>query len=128
WTKATNEELARDLAHPNLTVRLIATHELAARGAGAAEAARAALTEAKNPEQAAHALWVLERLGRLGEEDLAKATAHAAPLVRVHALRILAQRAELSRELLGLAQKALKDAHPLARRCAAEVIGRHPDS
>src|SRR5207237_139980 len=74
WTKATADELANDLAHPNLTVRMLATNELAARGGS--EVADAMAGNLLTPSgrgtgdawRRIHAMWVLERIGKLSRE------------------------------------------------------------
>jgi putative heme-binding domain-containing protein len=127
WDKASTAALVQDLGHPNLTVRLKATNQLADRGGQAGvEAVR---TVMKNPSHAyprIHGLWVLERCGAL-DESLLEAMAHDKDRgVRVHALRVLSERRQLS-DLDGrLLCDGLKDEDPFVRRAAAEALGTHP--
>jgi putative heme-binding domain-containing protein len=151
WTTAGVDELVGDLAHPNLVVRTKAANQLVARGGpevvAAVEKAEAA---PKNSEQRVHALWVLQRLGALRDEVLIDATGilveddgveggagsrlesrKRAPgfpdrLVRTHAMRILAERRNLSDRTSGLARGGLDDRDPFVNRAAAEALGRHP--
>jgi putative heme-binding domain-containing protein len=133
WTKATPTELAGDLGHPNLTVRMLATNELVARGG--VEAADAAALDFLTPKgpgtdgawSRVHALWVLERIGKLSRELLAASTADPAASVRVHAARVLANRAEWSSAEFKLARAGLTDADANVRRAAADALGLHPD-
>jgi putative heme-binding domain-containing protein len=130
WTRATPTELARDLAHPNLTVRVLATQQLMLRGNDGVNAVREALRgrrDSPTPSQWAHGLWVLERAGKLGA-TLGAAARHDDPLVRVHLQRILAERKTWSGDERKLALAALHDDSPHVRRAAVEALGRHPDA
>lgn len=132
WNKATVQELIEDLGHPNLTVRLTATHQLASRRAPATDAVRKVFQERapaqneKHSWQRAHALWVLERAKALEEADLLIACQDPSSLVKVHAQRVLAERTELSPALLQAAGERLKDADANVQRAAADALGRHP--
>jgi putative heme-binding domain-containing protein len=128
-TKAPVEELVRELGHPNLTVRMLATTELVARGGPqVVEAARRALhgSGSDNPWSRAHALWVLERLGQLPVKDLQVAAADAVAAVRVHARRVLASRPSWSAAERETAVAGLKDSDANVRRAAADATGLHP--
>jgi putative heme-binding domain-containing protein len=129
WTKASVKELAGDLAHPNLTVRMQATQQLVKRGQEAVAAVRTALDKAEGAAATrAHALWVLERLGALEEADLVKAARDRDNLVRAHVQRVLAERGKLPAALHNLSLGGLKDASPHVQRAAAEALGQHPDT
>src|SRR5262249_39759604 len=117
---------------PNLTVRMLATHELAERNDPQAMTELEKLTFSTNPPlsstQKAHAFWVLERLKALTEEDLNQALIAASKqsdsLVQVHLLRIAAEHKKHSVELSQSLFQALQDKHPLVQRCAAEALGQ----
>jgi putative heme-binding domain-containing protein len=127
WTKASVRELVKDLAHPNLTVRLIATNQLVERGGRAVvKAVRKVLRPKASPFQRMHGLWVLERCGRLDAKTLRRAAGDKVAGVRVHAMRVLVERKKLPAALRKLALAGLKDADALVRRCAAEALGTHP--
>src|SRR5262249_55678116 len=136
WTKASVDELIRDLSHPNLTVRMTATHQLveqgeASRRAGGVSplisAAQRLLTSTTPATPRAHALWVLERLGALDNAALAAALRDDNLGVRVHALRVLAERKELTDEQFQIVRdRLLSDGDGLVRRVAADVLARHP--
>lgn len=120
------EWIAR-LDHPNLTVRTFATNRLAVLG----ESAKAALVEfvdrPTSPTARAHALWALFRI----DPDRAigpvlAATRAEEVIVRVHAQRILAERAEWTDDVRAASRSALADADAFVVRAAAEGLGRHP--
>jgi putative heme-binding domain-containing protein len=130
WTKATPAELVQDLAHPNLTVRMLATNSLVTRGRAGTLAVRQALANKDRPAtpfQWAHGVWVLQRAGDLDRATLAAAAGHADRLVRVHAQRVLGERRTLPAGDRALVLGGLKDADAAVRRAAAEALGRHPD-
>lgn len=126
-TTAAVPELVKDLAHANLTVRMQAANQLVRRGAAAEAAVRAAMQPRSNPYQRMHGLWVLERRGVLDDSTLMAAAHDEDKGVRVHALRVLAERPRLSGGQRDLVIAALKDADPFVQRAAAEALGRHPD-
>ncbi len=120
WTKASVEELIRGLNHPNLMVRLTATHQLVERGAPVAAAIEAA--KGLTPTQIAQALWVLERLGQqdgnwfygLGPD----------PRIDAHRMRILAERPRWTDADRGLAQRCLSHSDRLVVRLAVQALFR----
>ncbi len=131
WTTATLGELIGDLGHPNLTVRTHATNQLVERGGQSAKQTLGcilSLGKANNPWQWIHGLWVLERLGTLGDDLLLKAAKHKDRGVRVHAQRILSERTKLTSTQHDLALVALKDADANVQRAAADALGRHPNA
>jgi putative heme-binding domain-containing protein len=127
WARASVPELLADLGHPNLTVRIKAMNQLVERGAPAATPTRKLLVSTSStPWQRAHALWVLERVGKL-DAYLAFAAHQREPLVRVHAMRVLTERKTWDRRLEeGLALQGLTDSDPFVQRTAADALGRHP--
>jgi putative heme-binding domain-containing protein len=130
WTTAAIGDLISDLAHPNLSVRMHATNQLVERGGKPAAEATGQLlsTDKASPWEWIHGLWVLERIGTLGDEVLGKATKHKDRGVRVHAQRVLSERAKLTPAQHGLALAALRDADANVQRAAADALGRHPDA
>src|SRR5262249_44046016 len=71
---------------------------------------------------------VLERRGRLDASTLEKAMHDPARELRVHALRVVAERKEPGDAVLRGAREALKDGDAMVRRNAAEALGQHPSS
>jgi putative heme-binding domain-containing protein len=78
------------------------------------------------PVQRLHGLWVLERRGALDDATLTAAAHDADRGVRVHAQRVLAERAPLTPALRSLLVAGLHDPDPFVRRAAADGLGRHP--
>jgi putative heme-binding domain-containing protein len=126
WSKATIQELIHDLAHPNLTVRMLATHQLVGRGPVATEAVRAVMQPGSSPFQRIHGLWVLQRRGALDDLTLTAAAHDTDTGVRVHAQRVLAERGNLPPALRELILAGLKDKDGFVQRAAADALGQHP--
>jgi putative heme-binding domain-containing protein len=122
-TKAAPADLTELLKDDNLQVRVRATNRLAERGA--TDAVLPLFSGASDPRQRAHALWVLERHGRLDETLVRKLAADGDRMVRVHLLKALAERPAWTFEA-PLVRDHLKDEDPYARRAAAEALGLHP--
>jgi putative membrane-bound dehydrogenase-like protein len=138
WTTAPIKELIGNLGNPNLTVRLMVSQELVERGGKdgveRVQAALAAGLVAPNEKRddrithwLSHALWVLERQTALRDDSLAFACKDIAEPVRVHAERILGERAKWSPEMRALALAGLEDASPNVKRAAADALARHAD-
>jgi putative heme-binding domain-containing protein len=138
WTTASVDELLKDLAHPNLTVRMHAMNQLVARGGKPAVQATEHLlsSDKANAWQWIHGLWTLERVGAVASRErqrpeeglLTKAAKHSDRGVRVHVQRILSERAKLTPAQHDLALAGLKDADANVQRAAADALGRHPDA
>jgi len=127
WTTIGVDELVKDLAHPNLAVRTIATNQLVERGG---KQGLAAVGQIMNPDSPAiqriHGLWALERMGGLSDGMLAAATQDKEPGVRAHAMRVLSERKELTAAQQQTLVAALKDVDGFVQRGAADALGRHP--
>ncbi len=126
WTRATVAELLDDLAHPNLSVRMISTNQLVERGVDAVPAVRMALNASSSPVQRVHLLWALERWGQLSDNLLTAAARDNDRGVRVHAQSILAERKSLATEHAALVLEGVHDKDPLVKRAAADALARHP--
>lgn len=126
WNKATVAELIEDLGHPNLTVRMKATNQLANRGAANADAVKKAFQVTDSAFRRAHALWVLQRTDKLDEDTIKAAAKDREALVRTHTMRVLAERAKITDAQRELVVEALKDADAFVQRGAAEALGQHP--
>jgi putative heme-binding domain-containing protein len=130
-TTATAEDLLAALRHPNLTVRLQATQELARRD----RFSKIRLIEAaqsESPYEKAHALWVLARqpadwIGETVVNELKKASRDASPLVRTHVQRILSERETWTKDIRTLALAGLNDKSADVQRAAVQALGAHPE-
>src|SRR5262249_16966140 len=120
WTTATISDLISDLGHPNLTVRLLATNQLAHRDARSVRKALEPvidklLKENKKIDERrrlAHGLWVLERTGGASDAALTAAMKSGSAVVRTHTQRILSERGKLTAAQRALALAGLKDSSP----------------
>ncbi len=121
-------ELVEDLNHPNFAVRTVATNQLVSRGAEAIGPLMAAVGSGSPVPRKVHGLWALQRLGALPRPVLESAAKDADEAVRVHALRIVADRPTWDDRDKGLALAGLNDAGPKVRRASAEALGLHPAS
>ncbi len=127
-TTAGAAELIATLASPNLTLRTLASDQLVDRlGEQAAPAVREALATSKSPETRAHALWILARLNALDDDSLTAAATDPDRLVRIHAVKVLAEQAAWSERRQELALAAVQDTDAFVQRAAAEALGQHPD-
>ena len=129
WAEASISQLIADLGHTNLTVRKLATNQLADHWQKAAVGPLKEMLE--NPEsnrfQRIHGLWALNRLGALDSGLLSSAAADQDQEVRVHAMRILAQYSgDFGESERALAHQGLKDTDPLVQRQAADALRVNP--
>jgi putative heme-binding domain-containing protein len=122
---ASLERLVELLGHGNLTVRTLATHELVDRiGKPAIEPLKSLLaSEDSTPPARMHAMWALERLGGLDPSHIETLARDADRGVRVHAIKLMAER---SWDDWPLVRGALGDPDAFVRRAAADALGRHP--
>lgn len=133
-TKADVPTLVDTLANPNLTVRLQAADQLVERGGndavGRLQKILEPFYESGDSERKAHALWILERMGKLDDKTLEIAitrptkNAH----VRLHALRILAEKKNWSPEYTRMIVKGVFSDVRSAQltRIAIEALATHP--
>jgi putative membrane-bound dehydrogenase-like protein len=127
--KADVKTLVQSLGHANLTVRLQATHQLVERGGAEAVDVLQVVNAYTLPgggARKAHALWALDRLGKLDDESLARAASAPDREVRVHAQRILTEKASWTPKYAAIAKLGLEDKEPMVQRVAAEALGAHP--
>lgn len=128
--KADVKALVQAIGHTNLSVRLQAADQLVERGGNEAVQALQPITkeiaEQGSGAQKAHALWVLERLGRLDDETLARASSSKEKESRVHVQRILTEKKTWSPRYAALAKLGLLDPEPFVQRVAVEALAAHP--
>ena len=109
--RASSEELAHALEHPNAWVRNTAQRLLVERGDTSVEPVLTTLMRSNRMAFArVHALWALHGLKSLSESNLGVALADRHPSVLNNALRVAAERpAPTTTNVLGLVLKSLKD-------------------
>ncbi len=126
-TRSSIGDLIADMGHANLAVRISAADQLVERGDREVEAAvRKVMTSGEPARRRVHGLWVLHRRGALDDEILLACARDADRELRVHGLKVLFERAELSQPMLRLALDGTRDSDPFVRRAAAEAMGAHP--
>lgn len=120
------KSLIEEMGSGSLTRRLLAMNTLVdSLGANAAGELAAALKDA-SPAQKVQLLWALQRVGKLTFEQLNEASRSQDVAVRVHVLKILAEKPKWSDEERGLVHKGMVDANPHLQRAAAEAAAKHP--
>lgn len=121
-------ELLEYLGHPDLSMRFLAANELTDRiGAKAIPVLlEAARDPSDQPERDVMILWVLHRLDALPWELLMAAAESSAPLLRVHALRVLREAPARTSGARAVASNALNDSNPHVRRAAAAALATMP--
>jgi putative heme-binding domain-containing protein len=128
YTKFNDQQLLAALREPNLTVRLTATHLLAERDPKTVgRLAGALLATSDSAVQRAHLMWILERQGLLRDDELAGLAKDPEAMLRVHAMRVLANRAKLSAAQRMLVLDATRDKDAFVQRCAVEALATHAD-
>ena len=129
WAKADVQELVAGLDHPQLPVRLKIADRLVevSKEKAIQPVLDRVSSVASAPTGYIHGLWVLHRLHALPEAILEEALQHGAPMVRQHALRILAESEKLTDTWQQIVLAALSDNDPFIQRTAAEVLSRFPD-
>jgi putative heme-binding domain-containing protein len=127
-SKASIDELLTELGSANIRRRMMATDELVDRiGKPAIKPVANLITSEKaDAHQRAHGLWVLRRLGGLDDTMLTAAAHDSDRLVRVHAMRVLADLPQWNSTQTALAHEGLFNTDEFVQRNAADAVGRHP--
>ena len=120
--------LLEELGSANLTRRMLALQELVDRVGPLAvpELTKLLSQPGGNPYQKTQALWALHRFSKLPESLLLAVGQSDDKGLRVHALRILAQKTPWSESEARWVRGSLDHTDPLTQRTAAEAIGLHP--
>ncbi len=133
-TKADVPTLVEKLANPNLMVRLHAADQLVERGGNDAverlQKILAPFFESGDSARKAHALWILERMGKLDDKTLEIAVTRVGKNleVRTHGLRILAEKKNWTPDYTRMIAKGVfSDVRsPKLTRIAIEALAAHP--
>lgn len=127
-TAASATELIAAFREANLPFRLTAADELVDRIGAAAVAPILALLDRTDVDAQTyvHGLWVLHRLNALDDASIARSANHRDPVVRLHALRIVAEREDPGQTFHPLVLQALDDEDPHVGRAAIEALAHYP--
>lgn len=127
-TSAPLDDLLAALDANNLVVRMAAADQLTDRIGQKASKPVYDLISTKSVSERTyiHGLWVLHRLNTLTDETIKSSSVHSSPGVRVHSLRILAERERLDNSFFELVSKSLKDKDPHVKRAATELLVKFP--
>lgn len=128
-TTASVDELLTALDHDNLVVRLAAADQLSERiGISGAESIKAMVDrENASTREYIHGLWVLQRIGALNDNLIKSSASHDDPVVRLHTMRILAERQLGDQASFDLVRTALDDKDPHVKRAATELLVKFPE-
>lgn len=121
------KNLLEALDSDNLPTRMTATDQLTDRvGAAATESLIAELNKSGvTSRKIVHSMWALERLKALPENFLRDALINKDSLIKLHALRILAER-KTDTTYNQLIYEAVNDRSPHVRRAAVELLAKSP--
>jgi putative membrane-bound dehydrogenase-like protein len=130
WSQASTPELVAALDSQRSWQRETVARLLMERGGDeAVPGLKTLLAGAKHPEARLQALYLLEKLGALSDEDLAGRLGDAHPRVRQHAVRLAEPRFARSAELLARGVALQDDADPNVRlELAFRLAGAPPSA
>lgn len=128
-TKTSLEELIEALNLDNMVLRMNAADQIADRIGSSAVPSLKSLVADKNttPQQYVHALWLLFRFNDLSDDLLKASITHSNALIRLHALRILAENNTDPAAYYPMIIAALKDTDPHVQRVAVELLMGYKD-
>jgi putative membrane-bound dehydrogenase-like protein len=125
-TKERLPDLVQRLGDENLATRVMALNYLVdSHGKAAVPAVRKAMGNGSE-ELVAYGMWALERIEGLEDQMLGKLARGKTRLPRIFAMKILAERLELTPFQQQLVVGGLQDAAPTTRRAAADALTLHP--
>jgi putative heme-binding domain-containing protein len=127
-SRANAAELINQLAHPNLTVRMLAMNQLVDRvGQPAIRPVEKMLGDTQaTPHQKLHGLWVLHGLAALTPKTLSASVRDRNRSVRAHAMRVLSESSNWTAAQRKFALVGLRDKDAYVQRAAADALGRQP--
>jgi putative membrane-bound dehydrogenase-like protein len=127
--KASTDELVKRLAHRNSWWRLTAQRLLVERqDKSAVKALQKLAREAESGQGRVHALWTLQGLNALDENDVVQALQDSSPRVREQALRLAEERLGTSVPLREAAARLADDPSPRVRFQLAFTLGEADSS
>jgi putative heme-binding domain-containing protein len=127
-SKMSAEELIAKLDADNLPVRVAATDQITDRlGSAAVEALKSTLADANTSSRKyIHSMWALYRLNALSDETLKTSLGHNDSLIRIHALRVLVEKAP-DPSFNEVVAASLNDKNPHIQRVATELLVKYPN-
>lgn len=129
FTGSEISDLVAELRGPNFARRILATNALVSRGGSeVVDRVRDAIAPDAPAAVRVHGLWVLERLSALEDGKFAEALSDPDLAVRVHARKIVGERAKPAARLLAKVREGLTDESAFVRRASADALSRHPDA
>lgn len=128
YSKMSVPQLIELLGSSNMTTRMLITDYLSdQKGQEAIASLQQAVIEAKQPTIVVHSFWVLFRLNALMDALITQAVSSPSELVRIHAAKILAERASWNEQNRLQMVQALEDENAFVQRAASETLGLHPE-
>jgi len=129
WSKSNLSQLIEGLGHSNLPLRSIVADQIIDRfGDSAIEPLIQTLQSSNKAKQQIQILWILYRMDKLSDELLVRASNNSDVNLRVHALRVMFEKDNISNSLREMAKKRLRDEHPDIVRAAIMALSKHPYS
>jgi putative heme-binding domain-containing protein len=125
-TKMSIDELIAQLDSPQLEHRLRVLNYLAdVKGTDCAAHVRRALDSPNSPAQRIGCMWILERLESLTKDDRVSLASNPDRTVRIHAVKLAAERFAYQPADRDAATARLGDSDAFVARAAAEALARH---
>jgi putative heme-binding domain-containing protein len=126
---AATEQLIAALNADNFNVRMSAADQLSDRiGMDAVAPLVAKLNAADaSTRQKVHALWVLQRKDGLNDQLINRFLIDKDPMIRIHMMRILAERKDEEKKHYTHVLNALEDTDPHVQRAAVEVLQQYAE-
>ena len=119
-------ELIAQLDSPQLEHRLrVLNYLVDVKGRDCLEAVKAAFEKSRSATQQIGAMWILERLESLSQEERVAAVKSSEQVVRVHALKLSTERLAWQPADQAAGQAALHDSDGFVSRAAAEALTKH---
>jgi glucose/arabinose dehydrogenase/HEAT repeat protein len=128
FTKQSVSELISELGDHYQTRRTLAANKIFDDfGKNATKSLKEALFDSTDPHVQTQLFWILYRLGELNDDIMFFLTPDKNRMVRIHAMKVLAETSKWSDETVAMVQAGLQDPDAFVRRAAADALGRHPD-
>jgi hypothetical protein len=114
------------LASDNQTIRMTATDRLVDHFSTVSEPLAQAGLQNSHETVRAHSLWILQRLEKMTDAQLAAAVEDSAELVRIHAFRVLLDRSDFIDGTEQILLNGFADSSATVRRVTVHAAAKHP--